>query len=143
MAPLLCTVALLIASDQPKPDTNKNDLERMQGDWAAVSMTHDGHKLPDDDAQSLFRTVKGDQYNLFLFKKVIGKGTFKIDATKNPKTIDFQPAGAKSEPILGIYELDGERWKICYALPGKERPKDLTAKEGSGHTLAVWEREKK
>jgi uncharacterized protein (TIGR03067 family) len=143
--PLLCVVALLIAGEKPGVDANKKDLERMEGDWAAVSMIHDGHKLPDDDAQSLFRTVKGDQYTLFLFKKVIGKGTLKVDAMKKPKTIDFLPAGAaaKSQPILGIYELDGTTWKICYALPRKERPTDLTAKEGSGHTLAVWEREKK
>jgi uncharacterized protein (TIGR03067 family) len=143
--PLLCAAALLIAGDKPAVDANKRDLDAMQGDWAAVSMIHDGHKLPDDDAQSLFRTVNDDHYTVFLFKKAIGKGTFKIDAMKNPKTIDFVPTGTgpKAEPILGIYELDHDRWKICYALAGKERPRELTAKEGSGHTLAVWEREKK
>jgi uncharacterized protein (TIGR03067 family) len=143
--PVLCGVVLLIGSDRPAADANKKDLEAMQGDWAAVSITHDGYKLPDDDAQSLFRTVKGDQYTVFLFKKAISKGTLKVDATKKPKTIDFVPAdtGAKSEPILGIYELEGDSWKICYALPGKERPKELTSKKGSGHALAVWEREKK
>jgi hypothetical protein len=45
--------------------------------------------------------------------------------------------------MLGLYELDGDTWKICSALPGKERPEELTSKEGTGHTLAVWEREKK
>jgi len=89
--------------------------------------------------------MKGDQYTVFLFKKVIGKGTFKIDASKKPKTIDLQAAGAvaKGQPILGIYDFAGDTWKICYANPGKERPKEFTAKEGSGHTLAVWERERK
>jgi uncharacterized protein (TIGR03067 family) len=136
---------LMLAADQSKPDANKTDLERMQGDWAAVSMIHDGHKLPDDDAQSLFRSVTGAQYTVFLFKKAISKGAFKIDATRKPKTIDFEPASgaAKSPRILGLYKLDGDRWQICYALPGKDRPQEMTAKEGSGHTLAVWEREKK
>jgi uncharacterized protein (TIGR03067 family) len=138
---VLCAVALLIASDQPTADANKKDLEAMQGDWAAVSITHDGHKLPDDDAQSLFRTVKGDQYTVFLFKKAVSKGTLKIDATKKPKTIDFLPANG--EPILGVYELDGDSWKICHSMPGKERPRELSAKMGSGHSSAVWEREKK
>jgi uncharacterized protein (TIGR03067 family) len=143
--PLLCAVAFIIAADQPTADANKKDLEALQGDWAAVSIIHDGDKLPDDDAQSLFRTVKGDQYTVFLFRKAITKGTLKLDATKKPKTIDFLPTstGVKSEPILGIYELEGDSWKICYALPGKERPKELTSKKGSGHALAVWERERK
>jgi uncharacterized protein (TIGR03067 family) len=141
--PLLLAVGLLLAADQPKGDADKKDLERMQGDWAAVSMIHNGYKLPDDDAQSLFRTMKGEQYTVFLFKKVLSKGTFKIDALKKPKIIDFLPVDAKTKPILGIYDFDGDAWKVCYALPGKERPKEFTAKEGSGHTLAVWEREKK
>ena len=142
---LLGMTGLLLAADPPLSEANKKDLERLQGDWAAVSMMHDGHQLPDDDAQSLFRNVKGDQYTVFLFKKVIGKGTFKMDASKKPKTIDLQSASAaaKGQPILGIYDFDGDRWKICYANPGKERPTDFTVKEGSGHTLAVWEREKK
>ena len=106
-------------------------------------MIHDGQKLPDDDTQSLFRTMKGDQYTVFLFRKAIGKGTFKIDASKKPKTIDFQPAAAKAQPLLGIYEFDGDAWRICYANPGKERPTEFTPKEGTGYTLAVWEREKK
>ena len=141
---LLFAVGFLIAADEPKSDANKKDLERLQGDWAAVSMIRDGQNLSDDDVQSLFRTMKGDQYSVFLFKKVIGKGTFKIDANKKPKTIDLQPASAaaKIQPILGIYEFGGNTWKICYANPGKERPVEFTAKEGSGHTLAVWEREK-
>src|SRR6266849_3515927 len=100
--PLLFAVGFLLAADEPKSDANKKDLERLQGDWAAVSMIHDRQKVPDDDVQSLFRTVKGEQYSVFLFKKVIGKGTLKIDASKKPKTIDFQAASAaaKNQPIL-------------------------------------------
>jgi uncharacterized protein (TIGR03067 family) len=143
--PFFLTVAFFLAADQPQKDVNKKDLDRLQGDWAAVSMVSDGDKLPDDDVQSLFRTVQGDQYALFLFRKAIGKGMIKIDATKKPRTIDFLSAsgGAKPQPIHGIYELDGDTWRLCYALPGKERPKEFVSKKGSGHTLAVWEREKK
>jgi uncharacterized protein (TIGR03067 family) len=142
---LVFAVGLLIAAEEPSNDATKKDLERLQGDWAAVSMIRDGQSIPDDDVQSLFRTTKGDQYTVFLFKKAIGKGTFKLDATKKPKTIDLQAASgpAKGQPIKGIYEFEGDTWKICYANPGKDRPTDFTAKEGSERTLAVWEREKK
>jgi len=142
---LLGMTGLLLAADPPSGEANQKDLERLQGDWAAVSMTRDGQKVPDDDAQSLFRNVKGDQYTVFLFKKAIGKGSFKLDATAKPKAIDFLPASApaKSQPLLGIDEFDGDTWKVCYAPSGKEWPKEFAAKEGSGHTLAVWEPEKK
>jgi uncharacterized protein (TIGR03067 family) len=37
--------------------------------------------------------------------------------------------------VLGVYELDGDEFRICYAPPGKERPKDFSAKAGTGHRL--------
>jgi uncharacterized protein (TIGR03067 family) len=142
---VLLAVVALVAAKSPEGDANKKDLDKMQGDWAAVSMVNDGAKASDDEAQCLFRTVKGQQHTLYLYNKPLMKGRFKIDATKKPKTIDLviTTGFGKGQPILGIYELDGDRWKICNAGPGKERPKDFSAKKGSGHTLVLWEREKK
>jgi uncharacterized protein (TIGR03067 family) len=85
--------------------------------------------------------VKGNNYTVFRFSKAVGKGTFTLDATRTPKTIDLTPAGAK--PILGIYKLEKETLTICYGEPGKPRPTAFAAKAGSGHTLMVWVREKK
>ena len=117
----------------------------MQGDWMVVSMTTSGTKLADDEAQILFRTIVGDKYTVTRFSKVVGQGIFKIDATKQPKTIDSTPAGPpdKVQPILGIYEFDGQRLKISNALPGKPRPANFDAQFGSGQTAIVWEPEKK
>jgi uncharacterized protein (TIGR03067 family) len=142
---VLLSAGVLWAADAGSDDANKKDLEKLQGDWAAVEYTVDGQKLPDDDAQALFRTVKGNEYTVSHFEKVIGKGTFTIDATKDPKTIDFLPATAKdkSGALLGIYAIDGSRAKYCYAAAGKERPKEFASKTGSMHTLVIWEPEKK
>jgi uncharacterized protein (TIGR03067 family) len=132
----------LVAADQPAADPGKKDLELMQGDWAAVSYIRDGQKLPDDDAQALFRTVKGNEYTVYQFRKAIGQGTFTLDATKKPRTIDAMPKG-QTQAMRGIYEVDSKTLKLCFAPAGKDRPKDFTAKEGSGHAVTVWEREKK
>jgi uncharacterized protein (TIGR03067 family) len=123
----------------------RKDLEKLQGDWAAVSMVSDGFQLPDDDAQALFRTIKEDKYTVFRFDKPIGKGTFKLDATQTPRAIDALPdgSGGKGKPMLGIYRIDGDKLELCFAAPGKERPAAFESKEGSGHTLTVWTREKK
>ena len=138
----LLGVALLTAADTPSDEASKKDLERMQGDWACDSYAVDGMKLPDDDAQAYFRTIQGDIYAVSRFKKVLGKGTFKLDASKKPRAIDALPAG-RDKPLLGIYEFDGEKMKLCFASPGKDRPTAFTSETGSGHTLTVWVREKK
>ena len=136
--------ALLVAADKPD-DASKKDLEQMQGDWGCASTVRDGEKLGDDEAQVVFRTVKGDQYTVSVYDKPVGKGTITLDATKKPKAIDSRPEGAAKDapPLLGIYELDGDTLRTCYAPAGKERPKDFECKKGSGHTLTVWKREKK
>jgi len=136
---------LLLAADSPKGDSSRMDLETMQGDWALESMVADGSPVPDDDAQCLFRTVKGDQYTVFHFEKEISKGSFKIDASKNPKTIDFYPGTTmdKTKAMAGIYAVDKDTLKICYATPGKDRPKEFASKKDSSQTLAIWKREKK
>src|SRR5947209_5324739 len=137
---LLAAWALAVA-DAPA-DGAKKDLERMQGDWACDSYTTDGMELPADSAQALFRTVKGDTYAVFRFKKQIGKGTLKLDAGKKSKAIDALPSGS-DRPLLGIYDLDGDTLKLCFAGPGMDRPTAFTADAGSGRTLTVWIREKK
>jgi uncharacterized protein (TIGR03067 family) len=139
---LLLAAGALATVDVPA-DESKKELERMQGDWAADSYVSDGMKVPDDDAQALFRTIKGDAYTVFRFRKVAGQGTMKLDASKKPKAIDAFPAGSTGKPLLGIYEIDGDRLKLCFAGPGKDRPTAFTSEAGSGHTLSVWVREKK
>ena len=143
---VLVLLMMLLGADDGKNDPNKADLDKMQGDWAASVYVRDGQALADDDAQALFRTVKGSQYTLFHFDKPLGKGAIKLDATQHPKTIDAWPGDPpdKTKALLGIYEFDRpDRYKVCFAGPGGARPKDFVSKEGSGHTFTVWEREKK
>ena len=138
---ILAALAFVAADD----DANKKDMEKLQGDWAAFSMVRDGMSIPRDDAQAFFRSVKGDKYTVFRYDEAVNKWSFTIDATMKPKTMDVTPEGTddKAKASLGIYEFDGDKLKVCFAMPGKDRPTEFASKEGSGHALTVWEREKK
>jgi uncharacterized protein (TIGR03067 family) len=141
---VLLVLALASGTEGAEEDAAPENLKKMQGDWVVVSMEVDGMKVPDDDAMALFRTVKGDRYTVSRYRRVIGEGTMKLDATKRPRAIDARPAGdaGKAGAILGIYELDGKKLKLCFARPGMARPTEFRSKEGSGHTLTLWQREK-
>ena len=137
---LFAAAGLLVAADAPD-DAAKKERDKMQGEWVMASGERDGQKIPDEQAKTIRRTTKGDQFTITVDGQVVAKGTFKVDPTKKPKTIDFLREG--DEKILGIYELDGDTYKACYSAPGKERPTEFSAKAGGGNTLSVWKREKK
>jgi uncharacterized protein (TIGR03067 family) len=138
---LMLVINAQAMADVPSSNASKVDLDQMQGSWQAIAMERDGLKIPEDDAQALFRTVKGNEYTVYRYDQAVGKGTFQIDATKKPKTIDAAPA--KGKPMLGIYEINGNIFKVCFAMPGQMRPTDFTTAEDSGRTVTIWEREKK
>ena len=77
--------------------------------------------------------------------KEVMKGTSTINPMNRPKTVDFVPtegAGA-GQTNLGIYEIEGDAQKVCFAPPGKDRPTEFASKPGSWHTLVALERERK
>jgi uncharacterized protein (TIGR03067 family) len=139
----IAAVGILVAA-VGADDAGKKDLDKMQGEWAAVDMIRDGNKISADSAQAYFRSVQGESYAVSRYRKVQGKGTFKLDVSQTPRHIDAtpdMPAGAKT--LKGIYAWDGEKLKMNFGSPGGDRPKDFTCPEGSKQAYTVWERENK
>jgi uncharacterized protein (TIGR03067 family) len=137
-------VGLLLGADAPREDSAKKELEKFQGDWVAVSYTVDGKEVGDDELKTIRLTVKGAD-STFKRGDKTGHGTYKLGPSKDPKEIDISHDDGpdKGKTALGVYEVEGEKLKICLAAPGvKERPKELASKPGSGHTLEVWKRAK-
>jgi len=121
-------------------DATGDDLARMQGDWMIKAMWSGGLKLPDEESQSLFRTVEGNTYTVSRYAKKISSGMFKLDGAASPKTIDSSPAvkpDSGDNTVQGIYEFDGPTLRIANALPGKPRPTNFKPKVGV--TVIEWQ----
>jgi uncharacterized protein (TIGR03067 family) len=120
----------------------KKDLEGIQGTWSLVSAMEDGRSLAGDKVKETTVIIKDDTFRFpQLAEDATSKaGTFKLDATKKPKQIDT--VSTEKEAMLGIYELEGYGYKVCFAPVGKPRPSEFTSQSGSGNILQVWEREK-
>jgi len=54
---------------------------------------------------------------------------FALDATRNPKAIDFYDG--KSPVSKGIYEIKGSQLMLCTASPGQPRPLKFEAANGT------------
>ena len=138
------TVCFLCGADK-KEDAVKKELELLQGEWSMVSGEIDKQPLPENYVKDATRLVKGDETTVTINGQIWMKAKFTIDSTKKPKTIDYEVSDgpAKGKTLLGIYELDGDTIKFCYASPGKDRPKDFATEKGAGLTLSTWKKIKK
>jgi uncharacterized protein (TIGR03067 family) len=122
----------------------KKDLEQFQGEWSMVSGSANGYGIPDSMRKDLKRVCKNDEITVTNGDQLFMKAKITIDPSKKPKTIDYDviDGPTKGKKLLGIYELDGDKLKSCFAAPDMERPSDFTAKVGDKRTSSVWKREK-
>ena len=77
--------------------------------------------------------------------KVIRRGAYATDSSRSPKTIDvcFSESDVPElidAPLLGIYEVDGDRLRICYGPPGGGRPPAFLIEKGAGRYLGEYRR---
>ena len=126
----------------PQDSATKEDLEGLQGTWRLLSAMEDGKSLPEDEVKQTTIVIKDDTFRFpHLAEDATSKaGTIKLDATKKPKQMDT--VSTEKEVMLGIYELEGDGYTVCFAMVGKPRPSEFTSKSGSGNIFQVWEREK-
>ena len=142
---VIAVVGLLIAAcnrQSPAPATPKTDLERFQGTWYLVLAMQDGKTLPEDKVKQTTIVFKGDTFNFpgsaeYATSK---SGTIKLDENKTPKEMDA--ISTDKEVMLGIYALEENGYKVCFAPAGKPRPTEFTSAPDNGYILQSWERQK-
>jgi uncharacterized protein (TIGR03067 family) len=142
LAILLAFFAPLLAGDQPQPDVEK-DFERFEGTWKFVFLEMGGMQMPESSFKGARLILKGNQFTLKEATVTYG-GTFKLGLAGKVKTIDvtFTSGPETGKTTQGIYELEGDVYKVCMALVGKPRPTEFVSKPGSGHVLEILHREK-
>jgi uncharacterized protein (TIGR03067 family) len=123
--------------------TIKRDVDRMQGTWQAVVMNQEGEIQPLQGAfANLQLIIKDDRRTIRAGESVLAEACYRLNPAAEPPTIDLvvTRGGARGQIMLGIYGIMGDRLRVCYAMPGRERPRDFTPKPGSGHALQEMKR---
>src|SRR6516162_2781008 len=98
-------------------DDTKTDQKELQGKWIVTSAVLDGNEIPKDQIKGhLIHT--GDKYTWATGDGQGGSGTFKLDPSKKPKTMDCVPSDGplQGQTVEEIYEVNGDNLKICMAL---------------------------
>jgi uncharacterized protein (TIGR03067 family) len=151
----LCTLGCSGPSaKEPTPSAKtdslqKDDLAKLQGGWIITQAEQGGMAIPAQLFKKVHLRVSDDHYTL-VFADQSEKGTLSLDSSKKPKTIDSNISEGRDRGHRqhGIYELDGNRFKVCWARVDQPRPTAFKTKPVNrspllGNALFVFERTKK
>jgi uncharacterized protein (TIGR03067 family) len=144
---LSCAVGAAVAAEL-QGDQARNDLSKLQGSWVLVAGEWDGKKIADEHLGGSKITFETDKIIVIAphqFAEPIIADLVKIDATKDPKEMHFirrnGPSAGKT--IVAIFKFDGDDvYHFAFDPTGATTPKELAAKDGSGHIKHTWKRVK-
>lgn len=130
---LLAVVTVIVGDDKPAATPT------IRGKWEVSAATFNGTAFTGPKDRIL--DFGEDEVTMFDGRAPTRYAAYTLDATTDPKHIDLD-SGAGDKKALGIFALDKDELKICYAEPGAERPAKFESKAGARVFLLVLKRVK-
>lgn len=123
-----------------KPLTGESD-DALDGEWIVQSEIENGTPRT-ENAAKYGLIIKGSKI-LVVHDNVCDEATSKVDASKSPKHIDIQ-VPTQDKPLLGIYEIQGDKLKLCTLFRGTKvaRPTIFASPAGSSLIFTTFRRKK-
>ncbi|HEY7501921.1 MAG TPA: TIGR03067 domain-containing protein [Vicinamibacterales bacterium] len=124
--------ALVLVTGLVTQGTNKTTKAAgLQGTWTVTSLNG---QSATEGSPELTLTFTGDKYQQAVGGKVNERGTFKVDGSKKPMTIDFAitEGDDAGKTQLGIVEVSGDTVRMAAGAPAAaQRPTDFAVKDGA------------
>jgi RNA polymerase sigma factor (sigma-70 family) len=124
-------------ADKPKGDQSdpkklaEDELKKLQGKWKVLRMNTANGPAPADAIKGMTWEFDGNKLIGRSPGAPVAESEFIIDASASPKRIDTTMAGPTGTlKSLGIYEIAGDKLKICQSLT--HRPTEFKAGDSSG-----------
>ena len=126
-------------------DAVQRERKKFEGTWKADTIIVNGKLLGPESADGMVTwDINGNWKQHVSDGKPAYSGVSAIEPTGKLKTLDLviTSRGDKAgKAVFAIYEfIDKDTYKICYAVPGRDRPKDFSAKEGSNRSLCTMKK---
>jgi uncharacterized protein (TIGR03067 family) len=120
----------------------RNTANDIIGTWTCVSALIDGKTLPAEIVASLRLTLTENHYKTEKASEVLFDSVYSIDTSREPNEINM--VGTEGEltgkQAQGIFSLKNETLRICYRMPGMNRPTQFESVPGAKAYLIVWKR---
>jgi uncharacterized protein (TIGR03067 family) len=125
---------------EPGDKAAQDELKKLEGTWEFKSSELGGKQAPAEFVKGASIVIKGDKYTTHALGTVVDEGTVKVDPSKKPKTIDRVSSKLKGFVHQGIYELDGDKLRICENA--NDRPREFDSTKGMFTNLHTFQRKK-
>jgi uncharacterized protein (TIGR03067 family) len=126
----------------PHKVASVKQLDELQGKWTAVRAEQDGAEAADIVGHVL--VFDGDKFSIEEKGVTIYGGTFELDLSVSPATVDFKHTGysSKGKTWRGVYRMNGDALTICDNAPNvqRSRPTSFDTQPDSGLVLVVFKR---
>ena len=120
----------------------QNDLDLLQGSWNVSELQMEGQTISGGMLANARVVITGNRFSSVGMGAVY-EGVLSLNSSVTPNQLDmkFDAGPEKGNTNLGIYELDGDSWKLCLATRGKVRPSTFSAGAGSGFVFEMLTRD--
>lgn len=135
---MLTLLAVLPFAESQKEE---DELKKLQGTWRVVKAFVDGERDSEGEGKE-FSIVNNEVVWPRLENGKQSRFALTIDSTKEPKRMDWKFVGPDGVIHLwerGIFQLNGDRLKVCFTGSG-QRPAEMKSQKGDRRTLAILER---
>jgi uncharacterized protein (TIGR03067 family) len=142
---MVCGIALVVLAGTLATAADPDDAQKIAGSWKVAACELESRLLPATAFQDLTYTLAADgtwQLDGGPGFPKAKRGRYVLNTKSTPRTIDFIPADGPhlGKTFRGIYQLEGDELKACFAFPGKDRPKTYLTQPDSGLVLEFWRR---
>lgn len=118
-------------------DPAAQERAKLVGTWTATDGEFQGNRADPAVLKEMKWTFTNDKVSFSMFGKAM-EATYTLQPSATPKTFDFN---GPETAIQGIYELNGDTLKVCYAAT--ERPRSFATGGTSQDTImTVFKRAK-
>lgn len=112
-------------------------MSNLQGTWRPVRAELDGEAAPDLALERMELVLRSDAYSVSFAGAIHDRGVFAHTATT--LTLTAQQGANDGRIIPAIYQLAGDRLRICYGLDGV-LPLAFATQAGSQRYLVTYRR---
>jgi len=121
--------------------------KNLAGTWNLVRSVNEGEAVPKAQIKGTEVIVRENEISVIDTRdQERYRAVYDFDRSTDPATITMRstlvPGEEEGSVSLGIYKVEGDTWKLAYALPGQPRPEKLQSTGENQALLMVMKRPK-